>query len=154
MFVKDVFKILTSPLFCHICYHQKIPLQNLQRKCGLSLFQNLLLKFHYIKIFSNTVFATSLEHSNSPGLFLPMDCQFLAAWSTSISHFKGSTSIPSVLCSSESNGRPMRLFFKLVLPARSWPMSIILLRYTVTYPSFKTLSWASCTLRWSAIWPN
>ena len=53
MFVKDVFKILTSPLFCHICYHQKIPLQNLQRKCGLSLFQNLLLKFHYIKIYKN-----------------------------------------------------------------------------------------------------
>ena len=122
MFVKDVFKILTLPLFCHICYHQKIPLQNLQRKCGRSLFQNLLLKFHYIKIYKNFLkhsFATSLEHSNSPGLFLPMDCQFLAAWSTSISHFKGSTSIPSVLCSLGSNGRPMRLFFKLVLPARS-----------------------------------
>ena len=139
MCVKNIFTILTSSFFRHVCITIKYPSYKsvgemwaesfskssfvlLSVSSSAKCFTCVIIspaKSSCRKIFSTTIFATSLEHSNSPGLFSPMDCQFLAAWSTSISHFEGSTSIPSVLCSLESNGRPKRLFFKLVLPARS-----------------------------------
>ena len=62
------------------------------------------------------------KQSDKLDLFAQLGVQFLIC-STSISNFDGSISIPSVLCSLKSNGRLKRVFFKLVLPARSWPTS-------------------------------
>ena len=76
-----------------------------------------------IQSFSTTICATSVEHSgNNPCLLSSVGCQFKASL-TSSWKFEGATSIPSVLLSLGLNGRPMRNFFKLFFPARSWPIS-------------------------------
>ena len=89
--------------------------------------------------FSANILDISLENSDKHGLFSIVERQFLI-WSTSISHIEGSTSIPSVLCSLGSNGRPKRDFFRLVFPARSWPMNKMRPRYTFTAPSLRAFS--------------
>ena len=97
-----------------------------------------ILRIHWY-LFSANILDISSEHSPKHDSFLPVGFQFLI-WSTSMVHLDGSTSIPSVLCSSGSNGWPRSDFFKLVLPARSWPTINIRARQTLTDPSFRASS--------------
>ena len=87
-----------------------------------SSFSSLTIMWYLSVASSLAIPVVYSKQSDKLDLFAQLGVQFLIC-STSISNFDGSISIPFVLCSLKSNGRLKRVFFKLVLPARSWPTS-------------------------------